>query len=430
MISIKKAGILFSLIGLLSSIQSPAQSKLKPGDSLTGVFFETMVNHYQPRLHVDKDLAGKLVIFDNWGQTCYPCVQGLPKLDTLQKLFGDKIQILPWTEDPKSVVEKIYARINSKYNMIIPSAAEATRHDNIGTTANNYTSKIWWYNGKVVAVTPTKFVNEKNIRQFLDHGYLNLDEKTEFPGIKDFPKSKLTDNILYQKEKSGITVKITQGIPNVKAGVGYSTSSSEFIGMGARFINYSFRQLYMLAFGTGKFVTDLDPILKKRFQDQKVENAVENAYCVELIGDSVAGYYQALDEAKKMLQVGLAKTFGVTAVKENRKVKSYVLKEILGNDRFKSTTNGEELWDKTAFYLHVENLPADRAFKAITSKLTWGSDIDYVTNELDYSGNVSLNITASTYDYNSMKSALAEYGLDLSIGEREKEVWVIKNIEN
>ena len=138
----KKIRLLFSLIGLLFFFQSLAQSKLKPGDSLTGVFFENMINHYQPTMDVDSDLTDKLVIFDNWGQTCYPCVQGLPKLDTLQKMFGDKIQIVPWTEDPKSVVEKIYARINSKYNMIIPSAAEATRHDNLGTTASNYLYKF------------------------------------------------------------------------------------------------------------------------------------------------------------------------------------------------------------------------------------------------------------------------------------------------
>ncbi|WP_316835012.1 redoxin domain-containing protein [Pedobacter nutrimenti] len=57
------------------------------------------------------DLKGKLVILDFWNIHCSACLDGMPEMDSLQKLFGDKIKILLVTKDKSSDVKKLFDRI-------------------------------------------------------------------------------------------------------------------------------------------------------------------------------------------------------------------------------------------------------------------------------------------------------------------------------
>jgi len=140
-------------------------------------------------------------------------------------------------------------------------------------------------------------------------------------------------------------------------------------------------------------------------------------------------YYAAEDKMRLVLRHALEATFGFTMVREIRTVPTYVLKEIPGNKRFVDNSEGTEVWDKTAYHLNIDNMAPDRAFKAITSKLmSPHHPAMYAVNELKHKGNMALDLLARTNDYQSMKSALAEYGLDLSVEEREREVWVIQEI--
>jgi thiol-disulfide isomerase/thioredoxin len=55
--------------------------------------FEAIVsNYYKDKVNF-KHLRGKVVIIDFWSTGCVPCIQSLPTLDSLQKEFGERIQI-------------------------------------------------------------------------------------------------------------------------------------------------------------------------------------------------------------------------------------------------------------------------------------------------------------------------------------------------
>ena len=417
-----------TIIASLLTISIFGQPQLKEGDRLTGIRFQTVINHNKKTINVDKDFKDKLVIFDNWGDWCYPCVRDLPRLDSLQRKFGDKIQILPWTEDPMATAKNIYDRINIKYDMIIPSAVEATKENNLGTNATNAIAKVWWYNGEVVAVTATKDVNAENIRKFLDNGRLEI-EKKDFPDIDDFTVSRLKNNVLYAAETPVIRIKITKSIPGFQMDMGHASINENSKIIGKRFINYSLPGLYNFAYDAkGVFISDVDSIDFEGFQNTNPEET----YCVEITADinNLMNYHKILENTKFFMRQALEATFGFTMVKENRIVSSFVLREIPGNERFKSTREGKEVWDKTAYYLNIQNLPIDKAFHAITSKLkNRKNGVLYATNELKYKEKISIDIIAQTDNYRSMKKALASYGLDLSVEDREKEVIVVKKIE-
>jgi len=414
------------LFAIFLTIVISGQGKLKTGDQLTGIRFKTVINHPKKTINVDKDFKDKLVIFDSWGWWCYPCVRDLPRLDSLQREFGKRIQILPWTDDPKATAQKIYDRINAKYDMVIPSAVAVNRKKEIGSLDPDVLKKIWWYNGKIVAITKTRDVNAANIQEFLDTGSFTPKE-IEHLEINNFKTSLLTENILYEMVGPALRVKITENIPGYLNSTGYTSYSDYPKIRGKRSINTSLPGLYNYAYNTRKYLSDVDSV---DFYDYSPKDT-DKTYCVEIIADinSIEERREAEDNIKMVLRHALEATFGFTMVREIRKVPTYVLREIPGNNRFKDTSEGEEIWDKTAYYLNIDNLPAERAFHAITSKLyDRKHEVLFSSNELEYTGNISLDITARTNDYKAMKPALAQYGLDLSIEEREKEVWVVKKL--
>ena len=414
-----------AVLVLFMSMIGYGQDKLKKGDLLTGVKFQKVINYHKKSINVDRDFKDKLVIFDNWGDWCYPCVRDLPRLDSLQRKFEDKIQILPWTEDARATAKNIYDRINVKYDMVIPSAVEATRENNLGTKAINAIAKIWWYNGEIVAVTKSMDVNAKNIQQFLDTGSFTP-KKVEHPGAKDINVPIFSENLLYEMHKTGITVKIGNRISGFHPGIGYF-GPKQNLTQGRRFINYTLKQLYQVAFNASKYFLDVD---LASFLGYAKDNEIDT-FCVEIKVENTSGldYYAAEDKMRLVLRHALEAIFGFTMVRETRTVPTYVLKEIPGNKRFVDNSGGEEVWDKTAYHLNIDNMAPDRAFKAITGKLLSPyHPAMYAVNELKHKGNMALDLLARTNDYQSMKSALAEYGLDLSVEEREREVWVIQEI--
>jgi len=65
---------------------------LSIGDKVPDIRF-TMLN-YPKRFARLSDFKGKLVILDFWGTWCGACTARFPKMDSLQKIYVDKLQIL------------------------------------------------------------------------------------------------------------------------------------------------------------------------------------------------------------------------------------------------------------------------------------------------------------------------------------------------
>ena len=94
---------LFLLIGIVLTLisYSYAQTehvntnkRLEIGDALPDITF-TNKSNFPSWLKSTNDLKGKLVLLDFWAIGCSVCVEGFPKMDSLQKEFGEKIQIIP-----------------------------------------------------------------------------------------------------------------------------------------------------------------------------------------------------------------------------------------------------------------------------------------------------------------------------------------------
>lgn len=81
------AAIVFASFGGCS-----AQS-VKPGEIVPNIILKNIFNDPRQSIRLS-DFRGKLLILDFWSPSCLGCLLALPKLDSLQQKFKDKIQIL------------------------------------------------------------------------------------------------------------------------------------------------------------------------------------------------------------------------------------------------------------------------------------------------------------------------------------------------
>ncbi|MBN8836340.1 MAG: TlpA family protein disulfide reductase [Sphingobacteriia bacterium] len=84
---------------------------LKVGDTMPGIQLK-MVNVPTGKSRL-ADFKGKLVILDFWSTSCSVCIDDFPYMESLQKQFGDKIQII--LTNPFETQEQIQQRFNGRY---------------------------------------------------------------------------------------------------------------------------------------------------------------------------------------------------------------------------------------------------------------------------------------------------------------------------
>jgi thiol-disulfide isomerase/thioredoxin len=72
-----------------------------------------VVNHSQKTLNLSEDKS-KLILIDFWNTWCSACLMNLPKITSLQQKFGDRIRILPVSNQDKPALEKFFASQNGK----------------------------------------------------------------------------------------------------------------------------------------------------------------------------------------------------------------------------------------------------------------------------------------------------------------------------
>jgi thiol-disulfide isomerase/thioredoxin len=185
---ITKMILLIVVIGLqLSGLSSYAQKKLlKIGDKVPDFQLSEFLFYSNPSMKIS-DFKGKLLILDYWTVGCVPCIKAMPKYDKLQKLFGDRIAIIPIVSKKKDVPvtntefeeAKQYYTTFWKKNKYTNQTSLPTIIDSTGLRSN-FTESTGvpyevWINGDgiLVGLTGSDELNEKEIRSVLSGSFVN-----------------------------------------------------------------------------------------------------------------------------------------------------------------------------------------------------------------------------------------------------------------
>ena len=187
MIKIVKMNLLVAALLIISLNSFSQQKSLQIGDQCPDILIKNLVNYKTNEVGLSS-FKGKLLILDFWATWCAPCVSMMPYSDSLQKKFGERIQILPVTDQDSQTVKQFLKNFNqiSHINMFSVTGDRILRslfpHEEIP----HY---VWIdQNGKVVAITGAEQLTESNIENLLDGNHPELPVKQDIVKVIDESK--------------------------------------------------------------------------------------------------------------------------------------------------------------------------------------------------------------------------------------------------
>jgi len=153
---------------VLKPIFSFSQNQAKIGQQVPNFKISNVVNSDKSEFNMD-DFKGKLIILDFGNIHCSSCIRALPRYDTLQKIFGDKIKFIWVTIDSKDSLKNFFK--NNKLGMLANNIA-AISNDQILTKYFNHVfipHEVWIDSkGIVRASTSDHYVDSLHISEMLN----------------------------------------------------------------------------------------------------------------------------------------------------------------------------------------------------------------------------------------------------------------------
>jgi thiol-disulfide isomerase/thioredoxin len=176
---------IIGVLGILFLVNAQAYSQVKPvfktppeynegrplyiQGNLPDISLGKMIN-YKNSTAWRSDFGNKLIIFDFWNTHCGPCVKQIIHNDSIQKVFGQYLQIIMVTKEPEEDVQKFVNKWQQQHQqtLSIPVVVE----DEVIKSYfwNLYHPSYSWIlpTGKFVFQSSKLFINKDLITQILD----------------------------------------------------------------------------------------------------------------------------------------------------------------------------------------------------------------------------------------------------------------------
>ncbi|HMI01691.1 MAG TPA: TlpA disulfide reductase family protein [Pedobacter sp.] len=342
---------------LLASLPTIAQQKINKylinkdqkwydlGDKVEDVTIERIRNYPTKTARIS-DFQGKLLVLDFWDKGCTSCIANFPKMEALQKEFGNKIQILLVCKNNEEELKLLFKKS--------PNAKAVTLPMPLGDTILNklfphigVPYHVWiGPDGKVVGMTDGTSTNSTNIKQYLETGKVDLPLKKSILSSKilNAPIVEQLLNIPEPEKYLEAGVFIMKKHPNI------ALNESAFWPIPA-LIRIHFIDVDE-SFGIKKVVVEVRDSLNftKYFPPVNVDLEskwrMENAYKIQIssLPDRLLmslGYNAEREYIKKYLKDYVLSHFGITYSVENRKLKCWVITRINNADKLKSKGRSE-----------------------------------------------------------------------------------------
>ena len=326
--------------------QVPDQKPLKIGDPVPDFPLNTL---FSPVSKIQlSDYRGKLVILDFWSSTCGGCINLFPHMDSLQRQFGDKLQILlvnrrsREARDDEPKIRKIIDKVNewTGREIKLPVTADNPWLDQ--AFPNTWIPHEVWLdtNGVVLSVTHAEAVNASNISAYFNGNLPDMHQKYDLPDIGDEQRLFINghggsgDNFLARS----ILTPYTEGIG------GGGARTSDGITTHWSMLNAPFTTMLADAYPEAMSVSDNRLELKgekTKFYITPRTKPIprELIFCYDLV---VASATDAM--LTNYLRQDLERAFGLKVRIVNREMTCWALG--VGPGLRKSfTRNGEQLWE-------------------------------------------------------------------------------------
>lgn len=380
------------------------QLNLKIGDKVPDIPISKFLDNKGPKnINAYKD---KLLILDFMATTCGNCILALPKMEKLQEKYTDRMQILPITYEDRALVKTFFSKNRLVKNLKLPIVIEDKE------LARHFKHKllshvVWVYKGKVLAISGSEYVDEKQIEAVLNGETIDIPLKDDFPqfnyekplftsGAGDYQYYSAVGKHIegaktkYGVEKDSIGQLIRDYMVNVPVIQAYLYATMQF-----RKLPYMKNNRIIL-----EGLARADYIFDKSGNHYKAEwDKAHNISYESLLPDS-------LDKEERMKRIiaDLDNKLGLKGKIELRNIKCWVVKKGIGKTAKPSEGGSRQPFSDFLFLLDLNK------------------DIPPIVDESGFDGEI---LQHNWTDFDSLKNMLRANGLDLEEGEREEEVFVL-----
>lgn len=429
--------------GLISGIPN-----LKIGDELPDFEIPIIIQGTKRSARVS-DFKDQLLIIDFWSIYCSGCIAAMPKMDLLQKHFGNRIKILPVTYESETLVTNFWRKNRNTKDLGLSSVVEDKifasyfRHQTIP-------HEVWVYKGKVIAITTEQYVDETNIQKVLNGESIKWPVKNDFysfDGSKE-PLFKLNkaqinpSSIIHYAAISGYKEGVNS--EGLTGGSGIIRDQTEktirvFFLNQAIFTSYelNWRNLVnpkMLSKPSAsimpnQIVWEVADKSKYKYEfktDYQANWIRNNGICFESLSQDTG--QTTLDISTSIIK-NLNYLLGLNVRWEKRKEKIFILVRTSNNDKLKSKTVLADFKDQFTTKGTTQRFRAT-SLSNVIYRINQQDQNPYVFDETNYKDEVDLDLNINSWtDITAIKKALLIYDLDLKEEERLVDKFVFTEIE-
>jgi len=429
---------LFVLLVLVSPGASFGQ--LSIGNRFSGRDFNHVIN--LSANHIDiSSLKNKLIILDFWGTGCTECVEAFPHLDSVQKIYGDKIQIVLVNQSTEDSTRNFFARHR---RIKIPYGIPLITQDSILSKDMfphvRVPIHVWLDSNKtIIHITEGYNLTEQHINDYLSGKSFRIKERYYEPTEQNkplitFDNGKYLDKVDYYSYLMHFpgnsvtgewgTFPDENGIINHIAFNG-SPVLSLLIGAYEEGHKYNFHSKRLVELNVADKSSLTEPTDKNLYDSW----ASANLYDYDLlIPKSMA------DKLYLFMQQDMERYFHFHGLVIKKVVSCLVLrrmsvKDLLHTKGGKPGTNFFRLTTDTTLYLK------NMSFQSLVGKLYQLNDnlgtLPFI-DETGYRGNIDFEInTDNLLDFriDKINATLNIYGLELVEEERQKDVLQISDVK-
>lgn len=305
-IAMKKLFMFLVLGGVLSTVNAQT---LQVGDKVPNQQFDDVILPNSGDMLVKnislENFANKIVVLDFWATWCGPCIASMPKYESLQKKFKDKLQVIGITHESVKRIQSFSKNRPVGFMLAIDTTSKWKSLFDYRTIPHVV---LLDQKGIVRAITRSDEITEQVI------GKLISNESIDLPLKKDNMEFDATADNFNAPSGTKESFNIQPAIENFNSSMS-KVGQKEYEGRRISLLNFPIDGMYRVAYKVSYYRTAYE-IDQKEFSFSKRSNL----YCLDVIvpkaGDGLYTYMK-----KK-----LAENFDVKARMEKRKMMVTVLK--------------------------------------------------------------------------------------------------------
>ncbi|MEJ5145360.1 TlpA family protein disulfide reductase [Sphingobacterium sp. MYb388] len=413
-------------------------TELKIGDQVPDILIDNIINDDQRSIRTS-DYKDRLLVLDFWERSCGTCIASMPKLDSLQRIFGNQIKLLSVTWEPEDKIIDFFNKNRFLKEYHPPVHRASAVDDRVLRSYFRYQTNphvIWIYKGKVIAITGYEHITNANIQEVLDGKTVNWPLKNDsFDPMYSLMRldglsTEVRDSPYYgYSVLTGMSTSMQIGLGGLFFKQDTARNSSRLA-----FFNQDLSSIYqILLYATKPYATEEEmkkdaakiPYLPhparsilevkdvSRFHNVHQEDQViwesKNHFCYEMEKQGLVDK-QAL--AKQAL-IDLNNKFGLNGRYEKRKVKCLVF-----------VKTDKPLTDTLPKGQDGMSIPA-----LVMMKLDYTQKYPPAIDETGLTPDVEFDMMPDDGTIAGLRKEMQRHGLDLIEDEREIEVLVITDVQ-